>query len=166
MRYVTSFLRPSLRGYEHPLLSLQANSTWGYDRNSGVLSNVGYDICESTIGNILKAHGSDPAHDCKRTGSWETFLKTQWDVLAAIDFTTVEVWAKSGLTTFYLLFVMKLEISWVHFASCSTNPNEALMKPIALELTNREDGFLAGKQDLMMGCDAKLSESFRGCQPR
>jgi hypothetical protein len=29
-------------------------------------------------------------------------------VMAAIDFTTVEVWTKGGLTTFYLLFVMEL----------------------------------------------------------
>lgn len=58
---------------------------------------------------------------------------------------------------------MKLKLSRVHLAGCTTNPNEALMKPVALELTNREDGFLAGKQDLMMGCDAKLSVSFRAC---
>ena len=33
------------------------NPSWGYDRISGALSNVGYHICNSTIGNILKAHG-------------------------------------------------------------------------------------------------------------
>ena len=30
------------------------NPTWGYDRISGALSNVGYHICDSTIGNILQ----------------------------------------------------------------------------------------------------------------
>ena len=78
------------------------NPTWGYDRISGALSNVGYHICDSTIGNILKAHGIEPAPDRQRTGSWETFLKAHWDVMASIDFTTVEVWTKGGLTTFYL----------------------------------------------------------------
>jgi len=29
--------------------------------------------------------------------SWMTFIKAHWDVLAAIDFTTVEVWTKGGL---------------------------------------------------------------------
>jgi hypothetical protein len=29
-------------------------------------------------------------------------------VLGAIDFTTIEVWTKSGLVTFYLLFVMEV----------------------------------------------------------
>jgi hypothetical protein len=42
----------------------------------------------------------------QRTGSWETFLKAHWKVMAAIDFATVEVWTKSGLVTFYLLFVI------------------------------------------------------------
>jgi len=28
--------------------------------------------------------------------------------LAAIDFTTVEVWTKGGLVTYYVLFVMEL----------------------------------------------------------
>ena len=81
------------------------NPTWGYDRISGALSNVGYNNCDSTIGNILKAHGIEPAPDRKRTGSWETFLKAYWDVMASIAFTTVEVWTKAGLTTFYLLFL-------------------------------------------------------------
>ena len=39
----------------------KVNPTWGYDRISGALSNVGYHICDSTIGNILKAHGIEPA---------------------------------------------------------------------------------------------------------
>ncbi|MDA9859391.1 hypothetical protein N9D23_14840 [Rubripirellula sp.] len=76
------------------------NPTWGYDRISGGLSNVGYHTCDSTIGNILKAHGIEPAPTRRRTGSWETFLKAHWDVMASIDFTTVEAWTTRGLTTF------------------------------------------------------------------
>ncbi len=33
------------------------NSTWGYDRIQGALANVGYHISDSTVGNVLKAHG-------------------------------------------------------------------------------------------------------------
>ena len=98
------------------------NPTWGYDRISGALSNVGYHITDTTIGNILKAHGIEPAPDRKRTGSWATFMKSHWDVMATIDFRTVEVWTKSGLTTFYLLFVMELKTRRVNFAGCTTNP--------------------------------------------
>ncbi|MDC0279161.1 hypothetical protein OAL43_03040 [bacterium] len=83
------------------------NPTWGCDRISGALSNVGYHITDTTIGNILKAHGTEPSLDRKSTGSWVTFMKSHWDVMASIDFTTVEVWTTSGLKTFYLLFVVK-----------------------------------------------------------
>jgi len=99
------------------------NPTWGYDRISGALSNIGYHICDSTIGNILKAQGIESVPMRKRTGSWATFMKSHWDVMASIDFTTVEVWTTSGLTTFYLLFVIGLKTRRVNFAGCTTNPN-------------------------------------------
>ena len=97
----------------------------GYDHISGALSNAGYSICKSTIGNILKAHGIEPASDRKRTGSWEAFLKAGWDLMASIDFTTVEVWTKGGQATFYLLFVMESATRRVIFVGCTTSPNEA-----------------------------------------
>ncbi len=142
------------------------NPTWGYDRISGALANVGYHLCDSTIGNILKAHGIEPAPERKRTGSWETFLKAHWDVMASIDFTTVEVWTKGGLTTFYLLFVMELKTRRVEFAGCTTNPNEEWIKTVARELTNHEDGFLKDKKYLIMDRDATFSKSFRACLRR
>ena len=36
----------------------KGNPTWGYDRIQGALANVGYHISDSTVGNILKAHGA------------------------------------------------------------------------------------------------------------
>ena len=75
------------------------------------LANLGHDISDQTVGNILKEHGIEPAPDRKRQTSWKTFLKAHWDVLAAIDFTAVEVWTKGGLVTYYLLFVMEIKHS-------------------------------------------------------
>ena len=137
------------------------NSTWGYDRIRGALANVGYHISDTTVGNVLKHQGIEPAPDRKHQTTWTTFLKAHWDVLAAIDFTTVEVWTKGGLVTFYLLFVMELKTRRVHFAGCTTNPKEAWMKQIARELTNFEDGFLIGKRYLLMDRDGKFSPTFR-----
>jgi len=122
---------------------------------------VGYPICDTTVANILKAHGIDPAPDRKGTGSCATFLKSHWDVLAAIDFTSVEVLTRHGLVTFYLLFVMELKTRLVHFAGCSTHPGEDWMKQTARELTNHEDGFLNGKKHMIMDRDTKFNESFR-----
>src|SRR5712692_447122 len=81
----------------------QENPTWGYDRIQGALANVGHEISATSVANILKEHGIEPAPKRRRQTTWKTFLKAHWDVLAAVDFTTVEVWTKNGLITFYLL---------------------------------------------------------------
>lgn len=135
------------------------NPTWGYDRIQGALANVGYSISDTTVGNILKAHGIEPAPGRRRTGSWRTFLKAHWDVLAAVDFTTIEVWTKGGLVTFYLLFVMELKTRRVHFAGCTPCPNETWMKQIARNLTDL-DGFLQGKRYVLMDRDGKFCPAF------
>jgi putative transposase len=45
------------------------NPTWGYDRIQGALSNVGYLISDSTVANVLRKNGIEPAPD-KRLGRW------------------------------------------------------------------------------------------------
>ena len=81
--------------------------------------------------------------------------------MAAIVLTSVEIWTKNGLVTFYLLFAMELKNRRVHFAGSATSPNESWLKQTARELTNHEDGFLNGKKQLIMDRDTKFSESFR-----
>ena len=137
------------------------NPTWGYDKIQGALANVGHHISDTTVKNVLKAHGIEPAPERKHETTWATFLKAHWDVLAAIDFTTVEVWTKGGLVTYYLLFVMELKTRRVHFAGCTTNPNEAWMKQIARNLTDLFDGFLLGNRIVLMDRDGKFCPAFR-----
>ena len=67
-------------------------------------------------------------------------------MLAAIDFTTVEVWTRGGLVTFYLLFGMELKTRRVHFAGCTISPDEQWMKQVARNLTDTLDGFLLDKR--------------------
>ena len=76
------------------------NPSWGFDKIAGAIQNLGHDVSDTTVGNILKRHGIEPAPDRERSTSWSTFIKAHWDVPAAIDFTTIEVWTKSGLVTF------------------------------------------------------------------
>jgi len=78
----------------------QENPGWGYDRIQGALANVGFRISDTTVANILKAHGIEPVP--QRRTTWKTFLKAHWDSVAAANFTTVEVWTRSGLVTFYI----------------------------------------------------------------
>jgi transposase InsO family protein len=137
------------------------NPTWGYDRIQGTLANLGHAVSDRTVGNILKAHGIEPAPDRKRQSNWKTFLEAHWDVLASVDFTTIEVWTKSGLVTCYLLFVMELATRRVLFAGCTTNADESWMYQAARNLSDAENGFLRGKKYLLMDRDAKFSEAFR-----
>jgi hypothetical protein len=98
------------------------NPTWGDDRIQGALANLGHKISDTTGGNILREHGIEPAPERKRQSTWKAFLKCHWDVLGAIDFTTIEVWTKGGLVAFYLLFAMEVATCRVHLAGCTTNP--------------------------------------------
>src|SRR5262247_3143684 len=39
----------------------EENRDWGYDRIAGALTNLGYKVCDQTIGNVLQRHGLPPA---------------------------------------------------------------------------------------------------------
>jgi putative transposase len=137
------------------------NPSWGYDRIQGALANLGHHISDTSVGNILRENGMEPAPVRKRRTTWKTFLRAHWDVLGAIDFTTIEVWSCKGLVTWYLLFVMDLATRRVHFAGCTPNPDERWMKQIARNLTAADEGFLVGKRYLLMDRDTKFSAAFR-----
>ncbi|TWT81468.1 hypothetical protein CA13_29210 [Planctomycetes bacterium CA13] len=51
---------------------------------------------------------------------------------------------------------MELNPRRVHFARCTTNPNEAWLTQMARGLKDCEDGFLNGKKYLIMDRDTKL----------
>ena len=137
------------------------NPTWGYNRIQGALANLGHEISDTAIGNILKDYGIEPAPERKKRTTWKSFIKAHWDVLAAIDFTTIEVWTKSRLATFYLLYVMELSTRRVQFAGYTTNPEEDWMMQVGRNPTDIEEGFLRNKRFILMDRDKKYAESFR-----
>ena len=138
------------------------NTSWGYDRIQGALANLGHIVASNTAKNILKRHGIEPAPEREKRTSWRAFLKSHWDVMAATDFFTVEVWTPRGLLTYYVLFVMGLKTRSVHIAGVTTSPNGAYMKQVARNLTDASDGFLSNSRYLIMDRDTKYSAEFRG----
>jgi len=68
------------------------NRDWGYTRIQGALANLDHQVGRGTIANILRDHGLEPAPERVKKTTWTEFLKTHWDVLAAADFFTVDVW--------------------------------------------------------------------------
>ena len=138
------------------------NVSWGYDRIQGALTNIGYIIAPNTVKNILERHGIEPAPEREKHITWKSFLRVHWDVMAATDFFTVEVWTPRGLVTYYVLFFIHLSTRSVHIAGVTTAPNGAYMKQVARNLTDVSDGFLVNSRYLIMDRDTKYTDDFRG----
>jgi putative transposase len=85
------------------------NPRWCYTRIRGALRNLGHRVGRTTIADILKRNGIDPAPERGKRRTWSRFLKAHWDLLAAADFFTVEVWGLRGPVTFYVFFMIELE---------------------------------------------------------
>src|SRR5712664_1368395 len=68
------------------------NRDWGYTRIQGALANLDHHVARGPIANILRQHGIEPAPERQRRTTWQEFLRSHWEALAAADFFTVEVW--------------------------------------------------------------------------
>jgi hypothetical protein len=53
----------------------QENSSWGYDRIVGALANLGYEVSDQTVGNVLKRHGTAPAPKRSQSTTWKDFIQ-------------------------------------------------------------------------------------------
>ena len=56
----------------------QENPRWGYTRIRGALKNVGHRVGRTTIADILKRNGIDPAPERGKRMTWAQFLKAHW----------------------------------------------------------------------------------------
>jgi putative transposase len=67
------------------------NPEWGYRRIHGELAGLGVKIAASTVWEILKTSGIDPAPR-RRTGpTWPQFLRSQAEAILACDFFTADL---------------------------------------------------------------------------
>ena len=103
------------------------NLRWGYTRIPGALQNVGHRVGRTTISNTFKENGIDPAPGRGKRTTWSQFLKAHWNVLAAADFFSVEVWGPRGLVTFYVFFVIELATRRIDIAGITPGPSESWM---------------------------------------
>ena len=61
------------------------NSGWGYRRIHGELAMLGVKVAASTVWEILKDAGVDPA-PARASSTWAAFLRTQAEGILACDF--------------------------------------------------------------------------------
>lgn len=141
---------------ELALRMARENPRWGYLRIKGELQKLGIRVGATTIRNLLRRNGFDPAP--RRDGpTWREFLRQQAAGILACDFFTVEtLWLK----TIYVLFFIELQTRRVHLVGVTTSPDGAWVTQQARNLSaeiadaNRQIRFLIRDRD------AKFSGSF------
>jgi transposase InsO family protein len=75
------------------------NPSWGYRRIHGELALLGITIAPSTVWEILKTAGVDPAPD-RATVTWAVFLRSQTEAILAMDF--IETVTLTGVRQYIL----------------------------------------------------------------
>jgi hypothetical protein len=53
----------------------EENRSWGYDRIVGALANLGHEVSDQTVGNVLRRQGIAPAPERKRRTTWAEFIR-------------------------------------------------------------------------------------------
>ena len=137
------------------------NSGWGYDRIVGALANLGYQVSDQTVGNILRRHGIAPVPERRKTTTWRDFIRRHMDVLAGTDFFTVEVLTWRGLVTYYVLFFIHLDSRRVSIAGITDHPEACWMRQVACNATFEGIGQLNGCRYVLHDRDAKFCAEFR-----
>ncbi|MDT3446364.1 hypothetical protein [Pseudofrankia sp. BMG5.37] len=92
-RHHAAISRPRRRGRPRTVASIRLlvlrlakeNSSWGYRRIHGELLTLGIKVAPSTVWEIMRDAGIDPAPDRTAT-SWADFLRSQAHALLAADF--------------------------------------------------------------------------------
>jgi putative transposase len=125
------------------------------------LSNLGHEISDQTVGNILKRNGFPPAPKREPAIPLSEFIERHQDVITACDFFTAEVFTPQGLISYYVLFFIKIGSREVHIAGVTPHPDEDWMKQVARNVTMAEWGFLWGQRHLIFDRDSKFCASFR-----
>lgn len=139
------------------------NEGWGYDRIQGALQNLGYRVSDTTVGEILKAHGIPPAPE--RSITWKKFIKSQWEVMGAPACAHVEVRKCWRLLTCYILAAMRLFTRRAEIASVTASPDIARPEVVGRPLTDGYDGFFLETWRLLLDRDKEFLP-FRGMPER
>jgi len=134
------------------------------------LENLGFEISDATVANILRKHGVEPAPERKRNRTWNQFVKQHMDVMWATDFFTVEILTPFGLVTHYVLFLIHLQTRKVVVGGVTTNPDGQWCEQVARNVT-AYDGELINAKYLLHDRDGKYTNKFDaifksiGCEP-
>ena len=84
--------RPTRRNIKALILWLaKENSSWDYRRIHGGLAGLGICLAASTVWEVLKNEGIDPAPTGDAGPAWATFLRSQAEAILACDFVVTDL---------------------------------------------------------------------------
>jgi putative transposase len=118
---------------------VEENRSWGYDRIVGALANLGHEVSDQTVGNVLRRHGMPPAPERKRRTTWAEFIRIHLALLAGTDISAGEVLMR-GLVTCCVLFFIYLENSRIDISRITNCPNKPLKLRVARNVRIRGRG--------------------------
>ena len=130
------------------------NPTWGYRRIHGELIGLGHRIASSTIWQILKANGIDPAPRRSEV-TWSQFLHSQ--AAMACDFFTVDT---TLLRRYYVLFFIHIPTRQVIYAGTTTNPTGPWTTQAARNLFLHHGDQLAHSRALLRDRGSQFIDAF------
>ncbi|MET8677219.1 helix-turn-helix domain-containing protein [Streptomyces sp. NPDC004647] len=119
------------------------NPSWGYRRLHGELLVLGVKVAASTVWEILKEAGIDPA-PTRTSSSWTDFLRSQADALLACDF--LETVSLSGARMYVLVVI--------EHSSRRIRVLGATMHPIASWVAQAAKNLVMDLEDI--GCRARF----------
>jgi len=138
-----------------------ANPSWGYGHIHGELKGLGYKISWQTVRRVMLDHGLLPDPDRPYKTTWNDFIKSHWESLAACGFFSVDVLGFKGLTRYLVFFVIEVATRKVEIVGIHADPCETQMLQWARNLTDAEDGFLRDKRVLIHDRDPLYTKNFR-----
>lgn len=147
---------PTRRSIQVLVLRLaRENSGWGYRRIHGELASLGIKVAPSTVWEILKQHGIEPAPE--RNQTWAAFLRGQAHAILACDFFTATT--LNGVTL-YVFAVIEHANRRIRILGATTHPTADRVTQAARNLVMDIQDAGATVTHLIRNRDSKFTRAF------
>jgi putative transposase len=155
---------PRRRGRPRTVRSIRAlvlrlareNASWGYRRIHGELAALGIKVAASTVWEILKENGIDPAPQREHT-TWAGFLRSQSEALLACDFFETRTLAGARL---YVFAVIEHTTRRIRILGATAHPTGDWVVQLGRNLVMDLEDAGAKAKFLIRDRDAKYTAAF------